>query len=207
MPFACLQMLTNVRPELGGPGPLKVLPLMLEPDPARTVVRPFDFAYPPAFAEELGNRRLIVAQRVLDLDEAELVADRGQDAGRDAASGTATSRRRSCAAMTSLATRSARLPANDAQKLLLGAYFSQEFAFESAALFNPSIVPDPGDNDGGGDIALRSFAARSRRGTYFFGDLPDRHAGAPTARSPSIRPAPMPIRRSSSATRKEAARS
>jgi hypothetical protein len=64
-------MLTNVRPELGGPSPLKELPLKLHPDPARTVIRPFDFAYPAAFAEDLGNRRLIVARRVLDLDEAE----------------------------------------------------------------------------------------------------------------------------------------
>ena len=64
-------MLTNIRPELGGPGPLTVLPLMLEPDPTRTVIRPFDFAYPPAFAKDRGNRRLVVARRVLDLDEAD----------------------------------------------------------------------------------------------------------------------------------------
>ena len=31
------------------------------------------------------------------------------------------------------------LRVNDAQKLLLGAYFSQEYAFESAALFNPRL--------------------------------------------------------------------
>ena len=42
---------TNVRLELGRAGPLKVLPLVLEPDPARTVIRPFGFAYPAAFAE------------------------------------------------------------------------------------------------------------------------------------------------------------
>ena len=42
--------LTNLHPALGGGGPLKVLPLGLEPDPARTVVRPFGFAYPAAFA-------------------------------------------------------------------------------------------------------------------------------------------------------------
>ncbi|HDS11490.1 MAG TPA: glycosidase, partial [Candidatus Wirthbacteria bacterium] len=29
------------------------------------------------------------------------------------------------------------------RKLLIGAYFSNEYAFESAALFNPSIVPHP----------------------------------------------------------------
>lgn len=33
------------------------------------------------------------------------------------------------------------------QKLLIGAYFTMEYAIESAALFNPSIVPDPKQND------------------------------------------------------------
>ena len=33
------------------------------------------------------------------------------------------------------------------QKLLIGAYFTMEYAIESAALFNPSIVPDPDQND------------------------------------------------------------
>src|SRR6187455_2151275 len=63
---------TNVHPELGGSGPLKVLPLVLEPDPARTVVRPFGFDYPAAFAEERGSRPLLVAERVLGLDETDL---------------------------------------------------------------------------------------------------------------------------------------
>lgn len=39
-----------------GVGPLEILPIMLEPDPARTVIRPFDFAYPPSFASERGIR-------------------------------------------------------------------------------------------------------------------------------------------------------
>ncbi|HET9414256.1 MAG TPA: hypothetical protein VFO74_09015, partial [Pseudolabrys sp.] len=64
-------MLKSAHPELGGPGPFHVLPLMLEPDPARTVLRPFDFAYPTAFAGDREDRRLVVARRVLDLEEAE----------------------------------------------------------------------------------------------------------------------------------------
>ena len=32
---------------------------------------------------------------------------------------------------------------SDTKKLLIGAYFTMEYAIESAALFNPSIVPDP----------------------------------------------------------------
>lgn len=34
-----------------------------------------------------------------------------------------------------------------AKKLLIGAYFTMEYAVESAALFNPSIVPDPDQTD------------------------------------------------------------
>ena len=143
-------MLTNVRPELGGPGPLNVLPLMLEPDPARTVIRPFDFGYPPAFAEERGNRRLVVAQRVLDLDKADLarIVDRMLGEMRQRHRNVeATLMRR----YDELGDEIRMLPANDAQKLLLGAYFSQEFAFESAALFNPSIIANPRDTDRDGD--------------------------------------------------------
>jgi predicted GH43/DUF377 family glycosyl hydrolase len=144
-------MLTNVRPELGGAGPLKELPLKLYPDPARTVIRPFDFAYPPAFAEELGNRRMIVARRVLGLDQAEQsrIAERLVAEMRNRHRNVeATFMRR----YDELGDEIRGLPASDAQKLLLGAYFSQEFAFESAALFNPSIVPLPGGDEGGGDI-------------------------------------------------------
>jgi predicted GH43/DUF377 family glycosyl hydrolase len=143
-------MLTNVRPELGGPGPLTVLSLMLEPDPARTVIRPFDFGYPPAFAEERGNRRLVVAQRVLDVDKADLawIVDRMLAEMRQRHRNVeATFMRRYEELGEDIRT----LPANDAQKLLLGAYFSQEFAFESAALFNPSIIANPRDTDGDGD--------------------------------------------------------
>ena len=33
------------------------------------------------------------------------------------------------------------------RQLLIGAYFSEEYAFESAALFNPSIILDENQND------------------------------------------------------------
>ncbi|MBN2040386.1 MAG: glycoside hydrolase family 130 protein [Spirochaetes bacterium] len=36
---------------------------------------------------------------------------------------------------------------SDTKKLLIGAYFTKEYAIESAALFNPSIVPDPDQTD------------------------------------------------------------
>src|SRR5258706_8328176 len=36
---------------------------------------------------------------------------------------------------------------SEERKLLLGAYFSHEYSFEAAALFNPSIVPHPDQSD------------------------------------------------------------
>ena len=45
-------------------------------------------------------------------------------------------------------------PLSRERQLLIGALFSGEYAFESAALFNPSIVPHP-DQDGGPDGGLR----------------------------------------------------
>jgi predicted GH43/DUF377 family glycosyl hydrolase len=151
-------MLKSAHPELGGPGPFQVLPLLLEPDPARTVLRPFDFAYPTAFAGDREDRRLVVARRVLELEEAEQdrLVGRMLEAMHE--------RHRNAEAVflrryAELGDNIRRLAANEAQKLLLGAYFSQEFAFESAALFNPTIVPDPRDTDEDGNdrfvIALR----------------------------------------------------
>ncbi len=45
-------------------------------------------------------------------------------------------------------------PLSEARRLLIGGYFSHEYAFEAAALFNPSIVPHP-DQDGVADGDLR----------------------------------------------------
>lgn len=43
---------------------------------------------------------------------------------------------------------------SDPRKLLIGAYFTQEYALEAAALFNPSIVPHP-DQSGAPEGGLR----------------------------------------------------
>lgn len=143
-------MLTRVHPQLGGPGPFKQLPPILEPDPRRTVVRPFDFDYPAAFAGDRESRRLVVARRVLDLDAAQ------QDRILGRMLQAMHERHRNVEEVflrryDELCEQIRILPINDAQKLLLGAYFSQEFAFESAALFNPSIVFTLPDEDDEGD--------------------------------------------------------
>ena len=38
-------------------------------------------------------------------------------------------------------------PLSDERKLLIGAYFTNEYSLEAAALFNPSIVPHPDQTD------------------------------------------------------------
>jgi predicted GH43/DUF377 family glycosyl hydrolase len=129
-------------------GPLKVLPLLLEPDPSRTVLRPFDFAYPPAFATDHLSRPLIVAERVLGLEPDELAQTL------DLLLEPMRLRHRNAEAVllrryAELGDEIHQLPANDAQKLLIGGYFSQEYAFESAALFNPSIVRIPRETGNG----------------------------------------------------------
>jgi predicted GH43/DUF377 family glycosyl hydrolase len=138
-----------------GDGPLEVIghwgvPLLLEPDPGRTVLRPFGFTYLPGFAEDPDSRPLVVAQRVLSLSDDEL---------RQAVElmlKPMRARHRNAEAVllrryAELGDDVRRLPANGTQRLLLGAYFSQEYAFESAALFNPSIVRRRNGDDDNGD--------------------------------------------------------
>jgi predicted GH43/DUF377 family glycosyl hydrolase len=137
----------NGRPGIES-GPLRVLPLLLEPDPGRTVLRPFDFSYPAGFAEDLGNRPLIVARRVLSLEPAQLA-----QALRIMLEPMRARHRNAEAVLLrrygELGEEVHRLRPDETQKLLLGAYFSQEYAFESAALFNPSIVRVPNSDDDG----------------------------------------------------------
>ncbi|MBW6525680.1 glycoside hydrolase family 130 protein [Sphingomonas sp. RHCKR7] len=118
------------------------LDLELQPDPARTVIRPFSFDYPEAFAAGKPNRAQAVASRLMALDRpmrermlrllheamrprhrnVDQVFLRRFDEVRDAIGVTVE---------------------GEDDRLLVGAYFSQEYAFESAALFNPSIVAIP----------------------------------------------------------------
>jgi len=118
------------------------LELELKPDPARTVIRPFGFGYPAAFAEGRPTRPQAVAARLMAQDE--------------------TMRERMlCLLHESMETRHRHVDSvflrrfeevqgelgveitERRDRLLIGAYFSQEYAFESAALFNPSIVSVP----------------------------------------------------------------
>ncbi len=129
------------------------LDIVLEPDPSRTVVRPFSFEYPYAFKHDAGKnasgqkgdgtRLSAVIARLLALDpqSRENIFARLQkpmhERHRDA---DAVFRRRFDELSDQIPSQG---DLTDHDKMLIGAYFSQEYAFESAALFNPSLARLP----------------------------------------------------------------
>ena len=121
------------------------LDIELMPDPSRTVIRPFSFGYPPAFEDGRPSRAQAVVQRVLALDPEmrtrmlRLIEVPMRERHRNA---DAVFRRRFEAVRGEIGD----VEVDDETALLIGAYFSQEYAFESAALFNPSIVRLPDED-------------------------------------------------------------
>ena len=65
---------------------------------------------------------------------------------------------------------------SEQRRLLIGSYFLAEYSLESAALFNPSIVPHP-DQTGSAArrAAVHSQPARHRRRTHFLHHVSNRH--------------------------------
>ena len=126
------------------------LDLELKPDPSRTVIRPFGFAYPEAFARDRPTRSQQVVKRLCALDPAlrermRMLLDKPMRERHRTADETFLRRfeevRQEVGGLDGL---------DENDRLLIGAYFSQEYAFESAALFNPSMVrvPDETPDDG-----------------------------------------------------------
>ena len=124
------------------------LDVVLKPDPSRTVIRPFSFGYPSAF-DRKPSRAEDVARRVMELDPAT------RDRMLELLQAAMEERHRNVDAVFLRRFEEVKGDLGDAHieeerdRLLLGAYFSQEYAFESAALFNPSIVtlPDQDPDD------------------------------------------------------------
>ncbi len=126
------------------------LDIELRPDPSRTVVRPFSFGYPDAFADGRAPRAQAVADRIRALDDTmrarmkELLLTPMRARHRNVEQ---VLLRRYAEVRDELGPGDL----DHDEQLLVGAYFSQEYAFESAALFNPSIVALPdGEQDGDG---------------------------------------------------------
>ena len=120
------------------------LDIALHADPARVVIRPFVPADDdPAPGSTAASRSQRIADRILGLDEIALAAETARvvselsERHRDV--GTTLTRRfhevnglkiDHCEENPNIAT-------------LIGAFFSEEYSFEAAALFNPSIVAHP----------------------------------------------------------------
>jgi predicted GH43/DUF377 family glycosyl hydrolase len=118
-------------------------PMILRPDPSRTVVRPFQLDYPDRFRTAGCSRSQAIVDRVMTLGDHQLAGELAlitaslDERHRDV---DALLRRRFDDVAPLL---SEKLPDDDARRRLIGAYFSEEFSFEAAALFNPSAVLAP----------------------------------------------------------------
>jgi predicted GH43/DUF377 family glycosyl hydrolase len=114
--------------------------LILRPDPARTVIRPFDLEDPAPFLVKDHSRAQRIVDRAFSLTEEEMLQEL------DRVVTSLGERHRDVEAV--LLHRFAevqgltidRKAVSREHALLIGAYFSEEYSFESAALFNPSIV-------------------------------------------------------------------
>jgi len=114
--------------------------VVLKPDPSRTVLRPFDVAYPAAYSKRKGARVEAIIQRMLTIDE------RMIKRGLRFVDELLDSRQRNLRSILlrqfdqvkEYVPEGAEL--SEDRKLLIGGVFSEEYAFEAAALFNPSIV-------------------------------------------------------------------
>ncbi len=113
--------------------------LILKPDPTRVLVRPF------LIASE--SRALKIVSRVLTLREEEvevLLADVLREFGDRHLEIRRVFLARFDLVRSYLPTDR---PLSDSRRLLIGSYFTNEYSFESAALFNPSIVEHPDQSD------------------------------------------------------------
>lgn len=115
------------------------LDVELKPDPSRTVIRPFSFGYPQALGADRPPRSQVVVDRVQALD------DTMRQRMHDLLLTAMRERHRNAEQVLLRRFDEVRQEIGDGdfnedERLIIGAYFSQEYAFDSAAFFNPSIV-------------------------------------------------------------------
>jgi predicted GH43/DUF377 family glycosyl hydrolase len=112
--------------------------IRLEPDPSRTLIRPFTPDDPAGHAPAVPRTRRIV-DRIAALDDGEVARLSAMLRGplsERAVDGEALLLKR----FEGLHAHHDLPHFDRARSIVAGAYFSQEYAFESAALFNPSVV-------------------------------------------------------------------
>jgi len=124
-----------------GPAWVRRTEHVLRPDPDRVVARVFVPGHDTATSG--GSRAGAVLGRVLALADAEVDSDLAQlvDGFRDRHHDLEATWESSFAVVRHRLADAAALPAN--RRRLVGAYFTQEYAVQSTALFNPSMVPHP----------------------------------------------------------------
>ena len=130
---------------------VRKLDLELKPDPTRTVIRPFLPSDPPGFENKNEDRRTRIVRRILAFDDALLdrQLDRVWQSLGQVSEGVKQAILRRCEEVAGDIVDVSTLDEN--HQLLLGAYFSAEYSFEAAALFNPSIVAHPVEDEPRGD--------------------------------------------------------
>jgi len=120
-----------------------------QPDPARALLQPILPSTEPHCAGPAEPCRITrTANRVLAMDPIKVEAELA-DVMRDFGSRYADLRLTFADRFAQVCGMIPTLPAvpEEARQLLIGAYFSLEYSYEAAALFNPSIVPHP-DQEG-----------------------------------------------------------
>lgn len=134
------------------------LQVILHPDPSRTVVRPFEPGDPDGYSTEGHPRAERIAQRILGLNQAQLEEELGRITDSFANRGTDSERvlMRRFEEVQGLGLD--RDTVSPLQAQVIGGYFCEEYSFEAAALFNPSIVLSH-DQSGLADGAIRFVMA------------------------------------------------
>lgn len=120
---------------------LEIYPAARHPDPARTVLRPFVPADNPLVAPGQASRVAQVIDRVMALTQTEAQAEIAailRRLSRRHHDPAAYFEQRFCDSMPP-ATR----VLSPLVRQLVGAYLSEEYAFEASAIFNPSVVAHP----------------------------------------------------------------
>jgi predicted GH43/DUF377 family glycosyl hydrolase len=172
--------------------------ILLRPDPSRTVIRPFAPEDPAPFVVPGHPRTQRIVNRVLGMSQQELEDDRARvtdslDERHRDVDALLMRRFEEIAKQIGLD----RGMIEKARALLIGAYFCQEYSFEAAALFNPSIVvhPDQSEVEDGGVrfiMSLRGIgeghvsSVTFRVGSWTPGALPTVDVPSPTAMPPII---------------------
>lgn len=141
------------------PPPVRRLDVRVVPDRGRVVARPFipgDFAFPGGH-----SRMTVLVDRILALDEGQVTDQLDDVVSRFADRHPDWQLLVELNAARVLAHRRDLDGMDGDRRTLVGAYFTQEYAIEAAATFNPSIVPSPEAPPGTDDLPF----VMSLRGT------------------------------------------